>query len=175
MKNTVSHIDVVAARWVGHIPKPWYRFFVVLGAVVRPLFWIIIGLLSSAFFFLLGSASSGFILLITTAFIPLSAGLKFLFRRTRPVTIYTENMRIKSYSFPSSHSYAAAVGTTIVVYVCAVFAPYALPFVIPSVLIVATMVGISRIYVGAHYPSDVIGGLALGWIVVGAIMGVITV
>ena len=57
-------------------------------------------------------------------------------------------------SFPSGHTIAAfAVATAI----CGIYGRKFLPL-----YFVAIVVGVSRIYVGAHFPSDVLGGSALG-------------
>lgn len=57
-------------------------------------------------------------------------------------------------SFPSGHSTAAG----------AFFGVFAmlLPKLRPLFLILALMIGVSRVIVGAHYPSDVAAGLLLG-------------
>lgn len=89
--------------------------------------------------------------------------LKNLTKRTRPLTDYVAGMRIRSFSFPSGH----ATGSTITF---GLFAYYAIQhFAAPlSCLCLALCalailsVGISRIYLGAHYPTDVIGGWLLG-------------
>jgi membrane-associated phospholipid phosphatase len=57
-------------------------------------------------------------------------------------------------SFPSGHastSFAAAVAITLW-----------WPRAAPAVLALAAVVAFSRVYLGVHYPSDVLGGAALG-------------
>lgn len=89
--------------------------------------------------------------------------LKVLLRRNRPETDYVARMWFKSYSFPSGHSAAATVGFGFLAYLLVnvdagplgvllaiAFATYAL------------LVGISRVYLGAHFPSDVLGGMIIG-------------
>jgi undecaprenyl-diphosphatase len=59
------------------------------------------------------------------------------------------------YSFPSGHTAAAfVVAGTVGVFYSALFLP---------LLLLAALIGFSRIYLGAHYPTDVLAGAFLGW------------
>jgi undecaprenyl-diphosphatase len=64
------------------------------------------------------------------------------------------NKLLKDYSFPSGHTTA---GFSLAVIFSIHFPAYSL-IIYP----LATMVGVSRIYTGMHYPSDVLSGAFLG-------------
>ncbi len=97
--------------------------------------------------------------------------LKLAFRRPRP-TPFFDYPAPSSYSFPSGHALFAfcffATGA-------ALLAPRlptpALRWLVGIVAVAAiAAVGFSRIYLGVHYPSDVIGGYAAGFVWSGVIM-----
>ncbi|MQX08771.1 phosphatase PAP2 family protein [Sinorhizobium fredii] len=108
--------------------------------------------------------SAYFLLTIGTAS-ALVHGLKFLIGRARPelfadygaysLTPFTGDRLFES--FPSGHSTAAG----------AFFGAFAMlkPELRPLFLILALLIGVSRVIVGSHYPSDVAAGLLLGlWV-----------
>lgn len=89
--------------------------------------------------------------------------LKNIFQRQRPDTLYVDNMLIKSYSFPSGHAFGAAVLYGLVAVLAYKYAPQ--PWNIWGPIFCGFLilsVGVSRIYLGAHFPSDVFIGWILG-------------
>ncbi|MEO8189816.1 MAG: phosphatase PAP2 family protein [Acidobacteriota bacterium] len=97
-----------------------------------------------------------------------SPALKWLFRRARP-NLWPALETEKSHSFPSTHS---TMGAVFFAGVCAVlFHVTANPFARAGALTVSalaiTAIAFSRVYLGAHWLSDVAGGVALGlgWLV----------
>lgn len=93
----------------------------------------------------------------------LSHVLKELFDRPRP-DIVPHLVHVSSKSFPSGHaSSAAAIFLTIAALV-AVRLPKrsARALVFASAGLLALFVGASRVYLGVHYPTDIVGGWSLG-------------
>jgi undecaprenyl-diphosphatase len=93
--------------------------------------------------------------------------LKLVFQRTRPVAFFGL-AEPKGYSFPSGHALTAcAFYGVLAAFAAARTESRARRWIywIASGLLVA-VIGISRIYLGVHYPSDVLGGYtaALVWI-----------
>lgn len=89
--------------------------------------------------------------------------LKHYVHRTRPDTLYVSNMFFKSSSFPSGHAFGAAVLCGLLGYLAWTHLSGPWHVTIPVVLgIFALLVGVSRVYLGAHYPTDVLAGWALG-------------
>lgn len=106
---------------------------------------------------------------IALATIVISSILKIILRRRRPVNDYVEKMFFKTFSFPSGH----AAGALVSYGMAALVVSYKWPDFIVAALLTAFVliffISLSRIYLGAHYASDVVGG----WIV-GA-LGMITI
>lgn len=89
--------------------------------------------------------------------------LKEFIHRTRPDTVYVTAMKFKSYSFPSAHAFGSMVVYGLLAYFAYNYlpAPWNLLAVV-GLFIIIFLVSVSRVYLGAHYPTDVIGGWILG-------------
>lgn len=132
-------------------------FLTILGIGIFIAFWLLKRKRAAALFAITMLGSS--ILLIT---------LKTVFHRARPEP-YFETLLPASYSFPSGHALfsfcfygaLAAIITArvkrrslqIIIWLCAIF--------------LIALIGLSRVYLGVHYPSDVLAGYAaaLVWVV----------
>ena len=68
-----------------------------------------------------------------------------------------------SFSFPSGHA-VAAMTILGAVMVLLSYRRAGKPWVIAALSLVIFLVGYSRVYLGAHWPSDVIGGWVIGWL-----------
>lgn len=92
---------------------------------------------------------------IALCFLITNLGLKNFVARPRPYTQIAELMILthpeKSFSFPSGHtanSFAVAL-----IYFRMLPKKYGI-----AAVVLAALIGCSRLYIGVHYPSDVIGG-----------------
>ena len=91
--------------------------------------------------------------------------LKQIIRRERPDTKYAESMHFKLYSFPSGHAFASLILLGILAYAAAVNLSFfiAIPLVL-TLIIAIFLIGLSRVFLGAHYPSDVLGGWVISFV-----------
>lgn len=164
MRRKIHAFDRIIGTRVARLPQwllPIMEFFTLLGQPP-----ITVGLSAAVFgyglaldkdFYLI----SGIIALVTITFASL---LKIPVRRARPSSKYVEKMLFKTYSFPSGHAAGSFVSfglTALAVsYRWPEFALIAWSVAIVSVLLVS----LSRIYLNAHYASDIVGGWFLGGI-----------
>ncbi|HWQ61496.1 MAG TPA: phosphatase PAP2 family protein, partial [Negativicutes bacterium] len=88
--------------------------------------------------------------------------LKHLFERARP-DMFTV-ISVTGYSFPSGHAMVSLCFYGMVAYLLCRHLPRLAPQLLVYGLTAAlvTAVGFSRIYLGVHYPSDVLGGYIAG-------------
>lgn len=100
-------------------------------------------------------------MLITVAFLidlPVYFTVKKLVKRSRPFHTISgiENLIAPpdQYSFPSGHTSAA--------FIMAFLAGHQIPELKIAFLSIALLIGLSRIYLRVHYPTDVAAGMVLG-------------
>ncbi len=136
------------------------KFFLIITNVKH---WYIAYIILWFFCFLKGGrvgkiAAIGAIILITVSDQLNSNLIKDLFARERPCHVL-EDVRLLvsckgSYSFPSSHAFN---NFAISVFFLTIFPKFKW-----VLLISASLVALSRPYIGVHYPSDILAGAILG-------------
>ncbi|MEN6314736.1 MAG: phosphatase PAP2 family protein [Clostridiaceae bacterium] len=92
--------------------------------------------------------------------------LKQLFQRQRPDLL--KLVEISGYSFPSGHSMSSMIFYGFIIFLCLRYAKHWSKHLVAAILsLLVFMIGISRIYLGVHYASDVLGGFIIGlaWLV----------
>jgi undecaprenyl-diphosphatase len=93
-------------------------------------------------------------------------GAKYLFDRARPFIWDTEIAPLirtpSSSSFPSGHSATAAAGALTL---SALYPPFA-----PALVLAGVLVVLSRVYLGVHFPFDVLAGVAIGTLTAAAVL-----
>ncbi|EXJ23999.1 Membrane-associated phospholipid phosphatase [Alkalibacterium sp. AK22] len=98
--------------------------------------------------------------------------VKVFFRRPRPT--HVEHLIVHGgYSFPSGHAMGAAIAYGALLFLIIRASRTWVPTVVGSLILVPfiLLMGISRVYLGLHYPSDIIGGYSLGLAVLSMSIG----
>jgi undecaprenyl-diphosphatase len=155
-------VDARIAIWVAtHRIGGLNGFFVALGTINKlGLVWIVLALL-------VGAARRyplrlTTLLAVTTGLATFAAdaaafGIKDVTDRTRPFVAYHQIHPlyvVHSSSFPAGHAATAFAGATLLSYIA--------PRAAPIFVLLAAAIGLSRVYVGVHYPTDVLGGAVIG-------------
>lgn len=95
--------------------------------------------------------------------------LKYTFQRARP-SFETPLVSLASFSFPSGHTSGATVlyGVLATWLVCRTSSASARAAIVVGAVTMVVLVALSRLYLGVHYLSDVLAGMAVGcaWLAV---------
>jgi membrane-associated phospholipid phosphatase len=91
----------------------------------------------------------------------LNQGMKLLFARARPV-LWPPLIRETSYGFPSGHALGSLVLYGYLAVVLAHGYPRQAPWIHGIAIALILLIGVSRLYLGVHYPTDIVAGYAAG-------------
>jgi undecaprenyl-diphosphatase len=169
----LQSIDDRAAVWVAthriaalNDPSVWLGYIDKVGAV-----WIVLAVVVGVALRFGLARTFGLTLLTTaTTFAADSVcfGLKDITDRTRPFVAHPQIdplYVVHSSSFPAGHAATAFAGATLLSYVA--------PKAMPGFFVLAVLIACSRVYVGVHYPGDVIAGAIVGAAVGAVAIGVV--
>lgn len=166
----VTKFDEATIKLISNLPASLRPFFEFISYIGHPIttssiaFMIVIyGVLKHKPALALSGTFVWLAMLISTA-------LKHTTERARPLTEYVTKMFVHSFSFPSGHTTGSTVAFGLLAYYCYYLLPSPLNYIALAIFtLIILLVGISRVYLGAHYPTDVIGG----WIVGGAVLSIV--
>jgi undecaprenyl-diphosphatase len=94
----------------------------------------------------------------------LNGAMKYVFNRPRP-SIVPQLREVYTTSFPSGHAMESAIVylTMAAILMRACDSPPTKMYILGIAVLLTALVGISRVYLGVHYPTDVIGGWIIGF------------
>ncbi|MDN5362366.1 MAG: hypothetical protein PWP70_1413 [Moorella sp. (in: firmicutes)] len=159
----IQHLDEQALKWLMVYRNPAATIF----------FKAITFFGTSIFFFpatailgitlILGRDFQGFAALLITmnGARALMEGLKALYQRPRPTLGPLE--QVPGFSFPSGHALMGTVffGLLALMLLKKIF-PRRWPSVVRGTIVFLLLLGLSRLYLGVHYPTDILAGYAAG-------------
>ena len=152
--------DETILLWIYYYTPGWIdepmRLITVLGY-----YWTVLPLLAVvayAFYRRGWRISAALLVVSTTGGLVLTTALKYLFQRSRP-ELFDSGYTASFYSFPSGHA-TVAVGfygalTLFLAWRLKGFRRWA---VAATGVVLVLLIGFSRLYLGVHYPTDIIAG-----------------
>jgi len=163
--GSTQAFDDAVIRWIGAHRSPGLDAVMVEVTTLGTGIVVIMIVAVAALFLVLTQHKYSAILLLASTIggIVLDGILKLGFNRPRPA-IFIPAVHTVSSSFPSGHAMSAAVVYSTVAYLAARLHKrrWARWLVMTAALIVIALISMSRLYLGVHYPSDVVAGVAIG-------------
>jgi len=164
-KGYTQQFDVAALQWLGAHHTPWLTTIMTevtplgTGIVVMTT----VGITAAFLWHTEHKISAQLLLAATAGNIILNNVLKLHFDRARP-NVFEWQTHAASSSFPSGHAMSATVVYGTVAYLLARLQSHAWSRAVTLVtaIIMIALICLTRLYLGVHYPSDVVGGIVVG-------------
>lgn len=157
--------DEAVVRWMGAHRSPTLDAVMVEVTALGTGTVVVMIVVVAALFLVLNERKYSATLLLVSAGggLLLNGVLKLGFNRPRP-TIFLPVVQAVSSSFPSGHAMSSAIVYGTVAYLAARLhrRRWARWLVMAFALVVIVLISFSRMYLGVHYPSDVVAGVMIG-------------
>lgn len=162
----IHQIDISILQAVQRLPN-WARpLMVTFTFVGEPLVLLSIIAVFSIYMFIAKQILLVRVGAITALLLLVSPLLKIIFQRSRPEVIFASINQPKSYSFPSGHAYMSMLVLGLLAYLAITRLHQPWGIIIAILLAVFILgIGLSRIYLGVHYASDVLAGWVIAAVV----------
>jgi membrane-associated phospholipid phosphatase len=164
-EEAITRWDVRLNRWLHEQSSPALtRFFELLTTTGGFVFLLVVA--AAAATLLASRRAFAEALLVTLAFVGgqvVNLAMKAAFERPRP-EFRDPHLNLHTFSFPSGHAMVSTCvyGALTIIVLRRVRRPAARTAIIAAAALLVGLIGLSRIYLGAHYVSDVLAGVSLG-------------
>jgi undecaprenyl-diphosphatase len=165
MRGATQPFDEAVLRWMAAHQSPDVEqaalevTFLGTGLVVL----VIVGVAATFLYLTSHKYSAALLLAATAGGIVLNNVLKLGFSRPRP-QLFAWGTHVVSSSFPSGHAMSAAIVYGTVAYLAARLQQRRLSRIVTMLVaaVFIVLISTSRLYLGVHYPSDVVAGVFVG-------------
>jgi undecaprenyl-diphosphatase len=164
-EGTTQQFDIAVLRWIGarHTPPLTTLMTEITPLGTGAVVLVIVGVAAAFLWHTEHKHSARLLLAATAGSILLNNVLKLYFNRARP-DVFVWETHAASSSFPSGHAMSATVVYGTVAYLLARLQKHRWSRVI-TLLVAVLMIALicfTRLYLGVHYPSDVLAGIIVG-------------
>ena len=164
-QGSTQQFDTTVLQWLGAHQTPFLTAFMVevtplgTGTVVL----MIVGVAAAFLWHTEHKHSARLLLAATAGNILLNGVLKLYFHRPRPEVFVWQTHAVSS-SFPSGHAMSATVVYGTVAYLLARLQRHrwARVLTLSAAVLIIALICSTRLYLGVHYPSDVLAGIVVG-------------
>jgi undecaprenyl-diphosphatase len=173
LKASFEQRDIAIQSWVHGFAQP------TLTEVMRGLSWIgspfvlvpVVTLAAGLMWWLKRKDNAVLVAAAALGGVALDEVMKLHFKRLRPEVPWAL-VHEHSFSFPSGHSVLAMVMYGVIVYKTydKLHSMWARAALMAGAILMVLGIGVSRVYLGAHYPSDVAGGYFVGAVWLAAVI-----
>ena len=158
-----SFDNVISLFFSVHNNVTFTNTFKIISFICSPKFMIILNVLLFIFIIVKKKYKLSIIVLSSISSVIFNNLVKIIVRRERPD--YLRMVVEKSYSFPSGHTMISVLFFGSIIYLVNKYNLKHKRLITFSLSTFILLVGISRIYLGVHYLTDVVGGYLLGIVV----------
>lgn len=164
---TFKHIDDAIIRIVQTTPDGWEGPMLLIAKIGDPLPLVLAALGVAAWelyrrHYIRSLVMAGSLIAMPAFFV-----VKETVQRARPVTEYVAQHGLHDFSFPSGHSTGTMAVYGMIAFLLYSHAKGRLQLAAAGLcVLIIIAVGFTRVYLGAHYPTDVLAGWTLGFVVI---------
>ncbi len=163
-EKELTQFDTTVSFFFYALRRPWLTYIMLIISFMGDYFVVIASIITALLLFFKNHKRGAFLFFsIVIMSVIIDSLLKNLIQRPRPT--FSPLIIEHSYSFPSGHSMNSFVFYSLLAYMVYHYTKNItltfFAFLIADVIIL--LIGISRIYLGVHYPTDVIAGFVAGF------------
>lgn len=163
MKFALHEFDMTLAAWLHRLLPGYDKFFLGMTFFGDPLFVLALATGVAIVAFIYGMQKLALSMLAVPIALAIGTIIKHIIARARPVSEYIHTLRMDTFSFPSGHSTGSTILYGMLAYVAFTLLPAPYKYIgAVGFAILPFLIGVSRVYLNVHFPSDVIGGWLLG-------------